>query len=576
MHVLITALLLLSPQQQQASSPPPSATSQNQADVDAFVLDKSSVDFSKALNEAPPPEPQASSPKTTGTPPPQKVKEAVVAEVDLLRHMKVEILRDQGNGRATSVERATDYARLTELMTSQKAQLEKQRDDAKGELAAAESGAEFEKNRAAIKYVSDLAKQLGSALDLPGSPACACGNVAPMTDPWIVRSVETREATAVANCIEQLRRDLTRRQREPNCCDDCGKDKAKAQQRSDEYGKTSQVTGEAAKTEPRCASCTESQQKQALNRLTELEQIAYNIGLSEQKRLSEIKIEADDDKATVDDKQNEKRKLQADLQLIKRLLVLPTDEPLILAFEDYARHLQKFSTGVEYDAIGDFLKNGKGLPRIGYTVETRFGGASELFPAPGGARPHILGVHHIFSAFLTGSAEKSLITNGSTLTTGAAPKTVFQFEDVGFFPMYRTARMTDAESPTPPPRLRVMWGPVVLLGARLDTNDNGDNADRVNERHYFGFRGAFSPFTYDDVLIGRTHGLRHTRLEVRGQIPIMKLSATSRITLGAEGNFSIGKPQMRPNQQGVMVNTEPDTVRVFLSWDANFTLPKSN
>jgi hypothetical protein len=381
-----------------------------------------------------------------------------------------------------------------------------------------------------------------------------------MSDSWLIEAASTSDALPMLHCIEQLRLQLYQHH------------------------------------------CPEDQRSRTQKRLALLEHDLYDLGVRDQKRIADIKDELTklsypDDQEAIDKDLKERKQLQGDIKEIKRLLVLPTDEPLILAFEDYPRHLQKFSTGVEYDAIGDFLKNGKGAPRIGYTVEMRFGGSgvSELYPEAGPS--FRLGVHEIFSAFLTSSAENSLVSGDSnTIKTDSTnkPNPVFQFEDAVFFPIARTGRFTDLESPVPPGRLRSTWGPIVVIGARMDTNDSDgkSSADRITERHYFGFRESIGPFLFNDILIGRTRGLRHTRLEVRGQIPIMKLSATSRIVLGAEGNFSIRKPQRVDQEAKDMngmvlvdamgnplinhVNTEPDTIRLYLSWDANFALPKSN
>ncbi|MDQ6799456.1 MAG: hypothetical protein M3041_01315 [Acidobacteriota bacterium] len=418
-------------------------------------------------------------------------------------------------------------------MRSQKTTLEKQRDALKQSLPESKSGADFDTTTGKIKFLGKRITEIESGLNRGVGPRCTCGNLRSMGEPWILGPVAPADSKSLAKCIDDARHAVAR-----HVCKDAT----------------------------------------SVRILARLEEQLYLLGMDEQSQIVKIneklkKMTQPEELSTAAKKRTE---LESDVDEIKKLVVLPDDTALISAYEDFPRHLQKFSSGVEYASIGSLSHNARGLARIGYQVESRVGGWNLSDRFPDGGFMGLGAVENVFSAFLTNAAEQSFI-NAETGKSDPPKsphddkvKDAFQFEDAFFFPITRTARFNDIESPQPPTRLRTLFGPIIVLGARVT-----DGIDRVQERHYIGIRAAINPFAWDDIMIGKSAGLAHTRIEMRGQIPVFRMSPTSRVSIGAIGNFAMRKPKFvaDPNDPSRKVNSEPDTVRVYLSWDADFKFP---
>ncbi|MDA8021165.1 MAG: hypothetical protein MPN21_27325 [Thermoanaerobaculia bacterium] len=87
-----------------------------------------------------------------------------------------------------------------------------------------------------------------------------------------------------------------------------------------------------------------------------------------------------------------------------------------------------------------------------------------------------------------------------------------------------------------------------------------DNQSDVTGRYYGGFRFAYNPEWYFDLLIGRTESLDSDRIELRGQLPIATTTKNSRIYLGLTANVGIDEPESSP---------EDDVIRIYAKWNVD-------
>ena len=102
------------------------------------------------------------------------------------------------------------------------------------------------------------------------------------------------------------------------------------------------------------------------------------------------------------------------------------------------------------------------------------------------------------------------------------------------------------------------------IGVLLSYGTNKSQLEeRANSRLYGGFRNAFNPQTYIDVLLGRTQGLDSTRFELRAHIPVYKFAHGSRIFFGSIFNTALPWHQDKVD--------DSDVYRFYLEWNADFS-----
>ncbi|HFE37999.1 MAG TPA: hypothetical protein ENK06_06215 [Gammaproteobacteria bacterium] len=215
-------------------------------------------------------------------------------------------------------------------------------------------------------------------------------------------------------------------------------------------------------------------------------------------------------------------------------------EPLYLDFDSlakrYYRHYNSFNIGYEYVGLDKIFQ--KGLPRIGFLHYRRFGEAPASREGLG-----YYGIHAFGNMQLTSSAEQA-----TTPTDGDIQNTLVVSASV-FVPFFHSMINLDRS-------LSDLTGILITYGAKKNSK-----LDRINSRIYMGFRNAFNPETYIDVLYGQTQGLSTSRIEVRAHLPVYKFEHGSRIFFGGTLNMSV------PWAPAVQ---DPDVIRFYLEWNADF------
>ena len=215
-------------------------------------------------------------------------------------------------------------------------------------------------------------------------------------------------------------------------------------------------------------------------------------------------------------------------------------EPLYLDYDSpekrYYRHYSSFNIGYEYVGLDRLFQ--EGFPRIGFLHYRRFGEAPANKQGLG-----YYGVHLSGNMQLTSSAEQATILNGNdienTLIVTAS----------AFVPFFHSIININRS-------LGDLTGVLVSYGAKKSSSH-----EHIDSRFYAGFRNAFNPETYIDVLFGSTQGVKGSRIEINAHLPVYKFEHGSRIFFG--GTLNMATPWDA-------VENEPDLIRFYLEWNADF------
>jgi len=303
----------------------------------------------------------------------------------------------------------------------------------------------------------------------------------------------------------------------------------------------------------------------------ELAAVANRIVLKRSELLKEID---DPEEGLTDARQEQIECLEGALEEIATYVEIPDPSHLFLGFDDYSDHFYGFHLGFEYATLTDVLGE-SALPRTGFLVTTRFRGSAPQERIGVSKR---YGSHLILQAQLTSSGEEKIVLepesdvgdgdggdgDGEDETASAdteEPQQSLEFELAWFKPFYSSWATTKEGR-----RLRHKTGLIFAVGGR-----KSDEISEADRRIYGGVRFALSPELFGDILYGDTHSLRSRRIELRGQLPIFKLSKGSRLYLGAIGNFGIDgeREEILAEDGTVLRAAEPDSIRVYLSFETN-------
>ena len=215
-------------------------------------------------------------------------------------------------------------------------------------------------------------------------------------------------------------------------------------------------------------------------------------------------------------------------------------EPLYLDFDSpekqYYRHYSSFNIGYEYVGLDRLFQ--KGFPRIGFLHYRRFGEAPANKQGLG-----YYGIHASGNMQLTSSAEQATILNGNDIEN-----TLIVTASV-FVPFFHSVININRS-------LSDLTGVLVSYGAKKSSSH-----EHIDSRLYAGFRNAFNPETYIDVLFGATQGINGTRIEINAHLPVYKFEHGSRIFFG--GTLNMSTPWDA-------AENEPDLIRFYLEWNADF------
>lgn len=216
-------------------------------------------------------------------------------------------------------------------------------------------------------------------------------------------------------------------------------------------------------------------------------------------------------------------------------------EPLYLDFDypdkNYHRHYYSFNLGYEYVSFNTIFQ--KGFPRAGFLIYRRYGEVPTRNEGLG-----FYGVHALGSLQLGSSAEQEL--NGNTQEV----RNNIEIAAELYVPFFHSIMRLDNS-------LSDYIGVLLSYGTSKSQLE-----ERANSRLYAGFRNAYNPETYIDLLFGRTQGLESVRFELRAHIPVYKFDHGSRIFFGSVFNTSL--PWQRDNV------TDKDVYRFYLEWNADF------
>jgi len=193
----------------------------------------------------------------------------------------------------------------------------------------------------------------------------------------------------------------------------------------------------------------------------------------------------------------------------------------IVDYRDSKTWEYEFTLGCEFVNSSDIFD--KGLPRTGLGL---YRSVPEFSFLPYGL--------DLLAAFgLTSSGEEA----------GAVKKSL-EFEGGGFLPLYRTLIYNKNENM----HMAEYFGLIAVGGIRK-TDDSTD----VNSRSYGGARlFAKGSRHYVDVMFGQTEGVAGTRVELRGQFPIIEMGKGN-VYLGIVGNFAVS-------------GGDDDVVRAYVTW----------
>lgn len=202
----------------------------------------------------------------------------------------------------------------------------------------------------------------------------------------------------------------------------------------------------------------------------------------------------------------------------------------------------QFDLGYEFVSIDKMFQ--EAFPRTGLQIYQAYVKSNGQASSPKGV--------DFFANFrLTSSAETTAITTTGTPNTSSEGKKALE-GDIQFFIPFEAGK----------PKIRnfgnrsktAYIGPTITIGGKK-TDDNDD----VEGRYYGGLRFALDTDHYFDILGGFTERTDSTRLELRGQMPIARISlggGDSMLHLGAIGNFGVTSDNGKGN----------DVVRIYISW----------
>ena len=311
-------------------------------------------------------------------------------------------------------------------------------------------------------------------------------------------------------------------------------------------------------------------------RLANLESAARAQGISDRQRIANIDEELKSGHDVEFTKLlDERKRLVKRLGEIRSMVTLPAnDNPLYRVYEDDYEDwwIHQFYLGGEFDSVSGILN--KGYARVGYTSWWHTGGEHipELRPRSGWGN---YGRHYIFNALLTSTAEQNLQTllkptSADNPCAANAPddsecsRRALEVEQKAFWSAYRTTRHN---------RIRMYLGPVASVGATFVDPTEDDDARLAAYRYYVGGHFGFARDAWSEVLYGRSSTLGTRRLEVRGEIPVAKWGAKSRLLLGWAANFRAGgEPKYFRVRDGdpVIQTVERDVFRVYVQYELDF------
>lgn len=210
-------------------------------------------------------------------------------------------------------------------------------------------------------------------------------------------------------------------------------------------------------------------------------------------------------------------------------------EYLLVDHSNFDDYFFAFSVGYEFTSINETF--GKGFPRMGLMVHRSY---SEWLSMSG-------------QFLLTSSAEQSL--QDGTQPQGEDSEAVKTLEwevqpFVALLNMPAHLSGADGEQRT----IHEKIGFTAALGGRKT-----DQMQEMDLRRYAGLRAAFNPYTYIDLLAGKTESLDSRRVEFRGQMPVLKFANGSRFYIGGVVNMAIDNRDRLD---------ERDVVRIYVKWDS--------
>lgn len=312
--------------------------------------------------------------------------------------------------------------------------------------------------------------------------------------------------------------------------------------------------------------------------LAELETKARAQGIADRQRIGKIDEDLKSGKTSLKfaDLIAERELVAKRLGEIESVVTIPSDgNPLYRVYDDDYEDwwIHQFYLGGEFDSVSGILS--KGFARMGYTSWVHTGGENipESHPRRGFGN---YGRHYIFNGLLTSSAEQNISKLLSPLpatdpcatnTTSTDPcvRRALATEFKIWVPIHRTRRHN---------RVRFYTGPVFSLGASfVDPNEADRKTLQAAYRYYGGVRTSFARDAYSELLLGKSNTLNSRRLEVRGEVPVAKWGAKSRLLIGWNANI---RASGHATYEGLDANgdvvslPERDVYRVYLSYEVDF------
>jgi hypothetical protein len=349
-------------------------------------------------------------------------------------------------------------------------------------------------------------------------------------------------------------------------------------------GKSEKEGGSEAEAKPPAPTAAElkaqaaelkAQAADARTRLANLESVARAQGVSDRQAIARIDDDLKSGREEVQfTKQIERRKLlRKRLGEIESMVTLPAnDNPLYRVYDDDYEDwwIHQFYMGGEFDSVSGIFN--KGFARVGYTSWWHTGGEHipELRPRSGFGN---YGRHYIFNALLTSTGEQNLQTlikptsaddpcAANAPSTADCSRRALEVEQKFFWSAYRTPRHN---------RIRMYAGPVASVGASFVDPTEHDDARLAAYRYYGGMHFGFARDAWSELLFGRSSTLGTKRLEVRGEIPVAKWGAKSRVLLGWAANFRAGgDPKFIRTPQREIQAVDRDVFRVYVQYELDF------
>ena len=215
-------------------------------------------------------------------------------------------------------------------------------------------------------------------------------------------------------------------------------------------------------------------------------------------------------------------------------------EPLYVDYDNpqknYHKHYYSFNLGYEYVSFDRIFQ--QGFPRAGFLLYRRYGEAPSMGEGLGWYGIHVSGALQLGS-----SAEQDLES-----TTKDVSNNIEVLAEM-YVPFFHSIMRMDKS-------LSDYFGVIFSYGTSKSQSEA-----HANSRLYSGFRNAFNPETYVDLLVGRTQGLQSTRFELRAHIPVYKFENGSRIFFGS--TFNTALPWEKDTD-------ERDVYTFYLEWNADF------